>query len=396
MIMRMIQIDSATLEILVSRCLRQEINQLGGWEITTLHGGLELGSTIYRLNGQVLTGSGLQAWSLILKAIQPDPSHDDPQGYRYWKREALAYQSGLLERLPIPMTVPTCYDVKETPDGAIWLWLEDVTGDLEHPWSIERYRTVAMQLGQFNGAYLTGQPLPIDAWITCDWLKKYLEHAAPMVKFIRQNPAHPDVRAMLPGINLALTLAFWDEYPRMMEILDQMPKVFCHQDAFERNLFIRGDQLLAIDWGYAGIAPVGTELAPLIGMAFSLAGVSSDQAKKLDQVCFDGYLEGLRQAGWKPDPRQVRTVYALTLLLRYIIGATIGELLPGALEKSTRQRWAEGIGVSTEQVTKSDPGIVSYYQSVVVEALKIMGLGCILRTLVRTGIYFLRNRREDR
>ena len=100
-----------------------------------------------------------------------------------------------------------------------------------------------------------------------------------MVDFLRQNPAHPVVQKMLPGISLPMTLAVWEEHPRMLKILDGMPQTFCHQDAFERNLFYRAGELVAIDWNYAGIAPVGTELAALIGAAFGLAHFPVSQAK---------------------------------------------------------------------------------------------------------------------
>ena len=270
------------------------------------------------------------------------------------------------------------------------LELANVQDDLEHPWSVEQYARVARQLGQFNGAYLVGHTLPDESWITRDWLRKYLRHAAPMVDFILHNPAHPIVQRMLPGITLPLTLALWEEHTRMLRVLDELPQTFCHQDAFGRNLFCRGERVTAIDWGYSGIAPVGAELAPLIGVAFGLAGFPSSQARELDQACFAGYLEGLRQAGWGPDPRQVRLGYTLTLLLRYILGATIGEALPGLLDEKTRLHWLEGIGTPPERAGESDPGVVAYYQSTAMEALRLLGIGSMMRVVGHMARYALR------
>ena len=155
----------------------------------------------------------------------------------------------------------------------------------------------------------------------------------------------------------------------------------------------RGAELVAIDWGYTGLAPVGAELAPLIGVAFGLGGFPSSQAKRLDQACFEGYLQGLAEAGWKADPRQVRLGYTLTVLLRYIMGATIGELLPGLLDETTRQHWADGIGTTAEKAGETDPGIATYYQAITMEAVKLLGLGCIARLLVRTVGHSIRLRR---
>lgn len=375
---------------MLERVIHNHSLQLREWSIQRLHGGLELGSSIYRLQGIVVIGTESRSWSLILKIIRPEVEFDNPQGYRYWKREILAYQSDLLNNLPGQVTAPSCYGVEEKSDKSIWLWLEDMKDEQEHPWSIERYRQVARRLGQFNGAYLVDHALPSQAWITHNWLQKYLDHASPMVDFIRDNPGHPTVQGMLPGINLPMTLAMWKEHTHMLLVLERLPQVFCHQDAFERNMFCRGEELVAIDWGYAGIAPVGTELAALIGVAFGLAHFPSSQARELDQACFDGYLEGLRQAGWQPDSRQLRLSYTLTMLLRYILGATIGEVLPGLLNASTRDHWVEGLGTSEESAGESEARIIAYYQSITMEAMKLLGPWFMLRFIGRTAGYAIR------
>jgi len=380
-----IPVDPEYVESLLQRALGNQFGQIRELEVQGLKGGLEYGSSIYRLQGSGVAGGHVRSWSLILKTIHPESQFDDPQGYRYWKRETQAYQSGMLQELPGQVTAPRCYAIQEKPDVSVWIWLEDIQDGLEHPWSIERYAQVARHLGRFNGAYLVDRPLPAEDWIAHDWLRKYLQHATPMVEFIRQNPAHPTVRLMLPGITLPLTLAIWEEHPSMLEILDGFPQTFCHQDAFGRNLFYRGEQVIAIDWGYAGIAPLGAELAPLIGAAFGLGRFPSSQAKELDQACFDGYLEGLRQAGWEPDFRQVRLCYTLTVMLRYVLGATVGEMLPGLLDEETRLHWAEGLGSSVEKAGESDAGTVAYYQSITMEAMKLLGLGSLLRVLSRTA-----------
>jgi hypothetical protein len=201
---------------------------------------------------------------------------------------------------------------------------------------------------------------------------------------------------MFPGITLPLTLAFWKEHRRMLKVLNELPQTFCHQDAFGRNLFYRRGQVIAIDWGYAGMAPVGAELAPLIGAAFGLAQFPSSQAQELDQACFAGYLEGLRQAGWQPDPRQVRIGYTATVFLRYTLGATVGELLPGLLDEQTHRHWVEGLGSSEEKAGETDPGIAAYYQSIAIETLKLLGLGSMSRVIGHAVGYAIRLASERR
>lgn len=391
-----IPVEKEYLEGLLQKVLGCSPVALGEWEEHRLSGGLEYGTAIYRICGEAGCNSKTHPWSLILKSIHPGARDPDPQGFDYWKREALAYQSGFLIDLPGKLAAPDCYEVAERPDGSIWIWMEDVQDDHPGPWSIEQYAQVARHLGLFNGAYLAGRPLPAETWISHDWLPRYLEHAALMVDFVRQHPAHPIVQLMFPGLSLPMTLAAWDERSRMLKALDHLPHTFCHQDAFKRNLFLRGDEVIAVDWSFTGIAPVGAELAPLIGAAFGLAKFPSSQAMELDKACFSAYLQGLHQAGWQPDPRQVRRGYTLTVVLRYVLGATLGQELPGLLDEKTRQHWIEGMEGNPEKAGESDPGIVAYFQSIFIEALRSLGLASMLRFLGITLGYAIRLGRKRR
>jgi hypothetical protein len=111
---------------LIQQALGEPSAQPGQWGLEKLKGGLEIGSNIFRLAGTATVAGGDQPWSMILKTIQPEAEFNDPSGYRYWKREALAFQSGILYELPGQVTAPSCYDVCENPDGSIWICMEEV------------------------------------------------------------------------------------------------------------------------------------------------------------------------------------------------------------------------------------------------------------------------------
>jgi hypothetical protein len=384
-----IPVDNELLDRLLPRLLGAQVAAACAWQSHKLGGGLELDSAILRLEGSAECDGQTRPWSLIVKTVRPGAKSADAQGFNYWKREALAYQSGFLEDLPGKLTAPRCYAVSEDPGGSLSVFIEDLKDELPQPWTIEQYARVARILGEFNGAYLAGRPLPAGDWVSRDWLRAYLENAAPMAEFIHQNPAHPVIQGLLPGITLPMTLAVWDEYHGLLGRLDSMPQTFCHQDAFGRNLFNCGERVVAIDWGYAGIAPLGAELAPLVGAAH-LTKFPGRQLADLDRACFSAYLEGLRQAGHKPDPRQVRQAYTLTMSMRYVFGATVGQVLPMLLDERTRQHLAEGFDVPVEKVGESDPDIVAYYTSIFIEAIRSLGLVSMIRFLLRTLGYIIR------
>ena len=390
----LIQIDPAYLTSLVQAASHNPRLVISDWQVQRLYGGFQLNSSIFRLQGHALDAGPLQTWSLVLKVIRPDVEYDDPQDYRYWKREALAYQSGSLNDLAGPLIAPRCYDICVQPDGSLWLFLEDIKDEGNWSWSLEQYVRVARCLGEFNGVYLAVCPLPDAHWVKRDWLRNYLEHARPAVEFVRQHPHHPVVQDIFPGNTLAETLAFWDFHPRLLKILDELPQTFCHQDAFERNLIPRSGQIVAIDWAYAGVAPAGAELTPLIAAAIAMGKFPSRRAKELDKACFSGYIEGLRRAGWHPDWKQVRLGFTLTFGLRYILGNTVGETIPTLLDQDRRAHLLLTLDNPNADTGKSDPYVVAYYQGIFLEILRQLGLRFTLQLLGRTMSYAIRLRRK--
>jgi hypothetical protein len=46
----------------------------------------------------------------------------------------------------------------------------------------------------------------------------------------------------------------------------------------------------------------------------------STQIRELDQAVFEGYLEGLRSAGWQGDPRPVRFSHVVGSTLKFSVG----------------------------------------------------------------------------
>ena len=388
------QVEQAYLQDLVQKALDYPGLRLKEWTSEQLHGGVEWDSAVFRFKGQAIQDGESVPWSLILKTVRQAEKSSQAGGIWYWKREALAYRSGLLHHLPGGnVTAPACYRVDERPDGSLWLWLEDLQDDVPCPWSIEQYAAAAHQLGQFNGAYLAGQQCPTEEWVTHNWLRMYTANASPMIQFIQSNPSRPIVQHLLPGGTLAQVLAIWDEHEQILDILDNLPQVFCHQDAFRRNLFCRGGRTLAIDWGYMGIAPVGAELVALVAASMGFWEIPAERVREMERLCFEGYLQGLREAGWKGDPRLVCTGYVVSLMLRYPIGGTVGELLPTFLDQERRTKLESTFeNRPSSELEKSDPAIVAYYEAILPEALKLLGSRKLLRLVGRIGLHTLRLR----
>jgi hypothetical protein len=314
-------IDNAMLSPLVQRVPDNEVIEVTDWKCQRLRpsgGGATEG--VFRLGGDASVNGEVIRWSLILKVIQPRPDRDDPSGWAYWKRELLAYQSGLLADLPGGLAVPRCLGVVRQPEGRHWLWLEEVSDAFDHRWPFEHHNVAAHPFGCFNGAYLGGRPMPPYPWVTRGDVHQSFGKTAPAMERLRSPLDHPLLSRNNPPDVAQGILRLWDQREVMAETMDRLPKVLCHGGAGKVNLFARrktggGYETVAIDWAYMRIGEIGEDmiglaLGPLYRRQFDM-----DQGIKLESMVFEGYLKGLREAGWKGDRQMLR--------LGYLVGAAL-------------------------------------------------------------------------
>lgn len=110
---------------------------------------------------------------------------------------------------------------------------------------------------------------------------------------------------------------------------DRLPQVFCHNDASCRN-FMRSrsletaeEDLIGIDWAFAGIGALGHDLGQLVGTSLFFFDYSPMDAAMLEAAQLEGYLAGLAESGAKVDPQLVRLGYLISL------SCGMGAALPG-------------------------------------------------------------------
>ena len=201
-------IDQAALTLIVRRYLDSATLEIHNWSCRPVQGGAGDGGTgasgIYRFAGHGQERDETRSWSLILKACSSQLGGDNASDWNYWKRELLAYQSGFLADLPGGLAAPRCLGVEQSAD-LFWLWLEEITDDIGPKWPLERYALAARHLGQFNGAYLVGQPLPSFPWLSTGWLRSLVPQAAPFVAKLSDPLRHPLQRRCSHSISACLS-----------------------------------------------------------------------------------------------------------------------------------------------------------------------------------------------
>jgi hypothetical protein len=283
---------------------------------------------LYRFRGTARVHGQVRPWSVVLKAVRA-PIHETEQAFwNYHRREILAYQDGLLSELPGGVLAPRCLSISEYSDAICWLWLEDIADSSNRSWSLDEYQLTARHLGQFNGAYLVGTPLPNQPWLSRHWLQGWLAHyekgCQDTLRLVQDKDfwEHPLLKSAFHRSITDDVLRLWDNHETLLGVLDQLPQTFCHMDAYRPNLFIRRnapgmEQAVAIDWVFAGIGVVGEEIANLLAASLIWFEYDAAEAGSLDTALFSGYVDGLREAGWKEDSRLARLGYTAACALRW-------------------------------------------------------------------------------
>jgi hypothetical protein len=320
-------VTAATLEPMVRTLLDHPAAVVTeGWSSTPLGGGASEGIGLYRVTGTARVGDATHPWALVCKVCEPG-NGTDPERWDYPPREPLAYGSGLLATLPDGLAAPRCLAVAAQPDGTTRLWLEAVADAHPGPWPCNRYALVARHLGRFNGAYVTGAPPPDQRWLSRGWLRDFIEPSGPALaelKYLAGPGGPPLLRRLYPPPVVAELGRLWAERERFLAALDRLPQTFCHHDAFRRNLLHRagpdGEDLVVVDWAYAGQGAIGEELGQLVVASLYFFEAEGIEPRELAAACFAGYVAGVREAGWAGDERLVRLGFAVDAALRTTLG----------------------------------------------------------------------------
>jgi hypothetical protein len=370
-------IDQATLTPLVQSALNSETVEVLEWDCEQLHGGVGLGTAIYRFSGEGHDQGQEVPWSLILKTLSPAEDNVTVSAWNYYKREVDAYQSGWLDELPGGLAAPRCFGVVEYPDGICWIWLEDVRDEIGSQWPLEHFGLVARHAGQLNGAYLVERCLPSWPWLSSGWLRGYIALSAPAMPLIRDSLDHPLVRRNWPADASARLFHLWKERTLFLDALDRLPQTLCHLDVFRRNLFARktadgDDQTVVIDWAFAGRSAIGAELVPLVLASVAYYEVDLAQAQALEDVVFEGYLQGLSDAGWRGNPRQVRLGYAAGSV-RFRLGE-LDRAMDMILDESQYPVVEQAYGRSMEEIEDHWAQVGNLIDSLTDEARELMDI----------------------
>ena len=110
---------------------------------------------------------------------------------------------------------------------------------------------------------------------------------------------------LLAAPSAGLISEIWAHRRMLLATLDSLPQAYCHQDVIAGNVAVRergaARTYYLLDWATAGMAPVGAELAPLIGGSAILMHWDIESGTAVLRGVLDAYRQGLLSNDVKTD-----------------------------------------------------------------------------------------------
>ena len=254
--------------------------------------------------------------TLIRKELRrPDPSPTegtasawaasmDPEHWNYWRREADAYLSEPLRRglRSAGLDVAEA-NVEETPTGVV-LWLEDVVGTSGTDFSVDDHTALATALGRWQAQ----GPLT-ETWASRRFLREYSRSRRARYELVDDDTAweQPLIAKCWPtGLRNGWRRLLANR-ETLLTIMESRPRTRSHLDVWVSNEIRRPTgPIVLVDWAFAGDGAVGEDLGNHIPDAVFDLFWPAERIAELDDACFDAYLRGLHEAGWRGADRDVR------------------------------------------------------------------------------------------
>jgi hypothetical protein len=251
--------------------------------------------------------AGGRPWASVVKIVDlAVPEAARVAGVTAPQNEEIVYEEGYFASDGLPFRPARCYGVSRPGEALKVIWLEDLTGATPPPFSLDQIAQVARQIGEWNGrqaaepqavAFAVGQ----DAYIPR--LRRFMH--VPFLEKLRALDGTPLVRAMYGDQPIDIAFTF---FALMQELLDRnraLPHSLCFGDCSAGNLFVLGNETVAVDWASLTNDPLGCDGGCSVGSCFTWG---PDYAEVLvhERELFTHYLDGLSSTGWRFDPLDVR------------------------------------------------------------------------------------------
>jgi hypothetical protein len=234
-----------------------------------------------------------------------------------WKTEAEVYRSDFGSLLPEGLSTPRSLGVYDLDDTSSAIWLEEVVSQ-PATWDRSRYERAAYLLGRFSGSRALAplQDLRDIDWTLNTYVTGRLQVQVQPILMSDEVWQHPLCAAFDDELRERLRRTVVEGAALGAEA-DALPYLLSHGDACPNNLMAgeQDDELVMIDFGFWGGAPVGFDLTQLLVGDIQIGKRDADDLAELDEAIVASYVAGLRAEGCEIPEAQVWRGHALCLLI---------------------------------------------------------------------------------
>ncbi len=260
-----------------------------------------------RLVGKASSGGTKREWSVVLKII--DMSVRTPKRSETVDPEAEInlYENGMFSGADVQFRSARCYKIDHLDEHRTLLWLEDLSGARQPPWSVRHYEETSFNLGTFHGKNLRENiDLPFPPGDS-NFRSKWVSWKFPMAeKIMAENPDAPEFTQAFSGNRFELVQHYFHCLEPLWNRVETCPIVLSHGDCHARNMFPLNGSTVVIDWSGIGYRPIGSDLGMLIGSGLTWTHDERMRVGGAVSQFFDAYVEGLSAEGWVGDRDTVR------------------------------------------------------------------------------------------
>jgi hypothetical protein len=363
-------LNEPTLLPILTTYFDRPVDAVSGWHISPLRPGSGLASGgPFLVSGQAEVNGGPTSWTVVLKLVRaPVGSRYDREAQReshwaYWRREPLAYASGLLANLQ-GLRAPRCYGiVEQEADPTIWLWLEAVQG-VAPPQTAPALGLATRTLGRFNGAGPNDDNQTPPNWLARRALRSRIERlaqdAGPDGFADLATWRDPRVRQALPDEIEPAMVFLWQNRTRLLDQLDALPQVIVHGDANPGNLLLpqppaAGDTPIAVDWSNMGLAALGSDPADLF--VWAILGHGDIRPDYTPDAAIKAYCAGLVDvaANFTKQAAAAGFLATAALMAAARLHWFVNRALKSAPSEPTLAAWQPAAAVIVELADKISP-----------------------------------------
>lgn len=292
--------------------------------------------TTARLDRVALTLDDGTAVTVVAKTLRPASAapafasippehHQQVLEDLHWLGEPEVYGSGLGAALPAPLRMPTVHLVDRAADDLVTIWMEDV--DDAVPWSLDRYRRTATALGAMAGRW-SGHEAADAFGLRGRAIERLffgkIRHLDLPLQADDGFWDDPSVRAAVDERHRTDLLRLAEAVPGLLARLPTLPAGVCHGDAAPDNFREPGDgAVVALDWSYGHVGPVGSDLGQLLVGRFETGAADVDEIPAIATTILDGFTAGLAAEGSTASPDEVRAAWATHLAVRSVFSALV-------------------------------------------------------------------------